>query len=443
MSRRLSFRGVLLPSGLAEDRAIRIGEDGRIAAVEPGGPPYDGFLALPGMPNAHSHVFQRALSGHGEGARGDESFWSWREAMYRLAASIDPETSYAVARYAYADMLRAGFTHVAEFHYVHHLPDGAATSEMADAVLRAAADAGLPISFLPVYYRTSGFDGAPATAGQRRFVHDGVESFLAFVAGLGGRVAGIAPHSLRAVPRDELEPLVAGAREILGPDAPLHIHVSEQEAEVASCREVHGATPIDLLADTVELDGSWNLVHATHATPGELDRVRAAGARVVLCPLTEAYLGDGIFAARDHLEAGGEAAVGSDSNARVSAVGEVRTLEYGQRLRDRRRARLADASGSMPRAWNWLARGGGRAVGRPLGRIEAGARADLVVLAEEGPAIRGHAVATAADAWLVGGDERDVEGVYVGGERRVERGTVAGEDAVSAAFDRAMRSLWR
>lgn len=443
MSSRLSFRAILGPEGVERDRALRIGTDGAIEAVESGGPPYDGFLALPGMPNAHSHVFQRALAGRGEAARGEDSFWSWREAMYRLANALEPEGLYAIARQAYAEMLAAGFTRAAEFHYLHHRRDGSKGPEMIDAVCRAARDAGLPLTLLPVYYRTSGLEGGPATAGQRRFAHASVDDFVASLSRIEGPIGGIAPHSLRAVPADDLPRIVAAADDIAGADAPLHIHVSEQTAEVEACRERFGRPPIAHLAASVDLGPRWNLVHATHATSDERRLLRGAGATVVLCPLTEAYLGDGLFEAREHVLEGGALAVGSDADVRISAVEELRLLEYGQRLRDRRRARLGDRTGLGAPLWSRLAAGGARAVGEPVGRLVPGARADLVVLDGASPALAGHEPETALDAWVVGGASADIAAVYVAGDRRVGAGGVAGLDPeVRERFDRAVRALW-
>ncbi|WP_420449883.1 formimidoylglutamate deiminase [Candidatus Palauibacter sp.] len=457
-SSTLTFRAILGPRGLERDRSVEIAPDGTIEAiraVRAGGATYDGGLAIPGMPNAHSHIFQCALAGFGEEARGDDSFWSWRRAMYRLAGSITPEQLFDIARHGYARMLRAGFTHVAEFHYLHHGPSDVRGPETTQAVLAAAEEVGLPVSLLPVYYRTAGFDGTVAHAGQRRFAHDSVDDFMATVEALGAAVAGVAPHSLRAVPSADLVELVAGVDATLGRAAPLHIHISEQELEVEECLAARGRTPIDLLADMVELGPRWSLVHATHATEAERARLRSAGARVVLCPITEAHLGDGIFPAREHFRGGGAAAAGSDANVRISAIEEARQLEYGQRLRDRRRARLATEAGAGPVVWSWLSQGGGEAVaGGPapadgrrapmrLGRIEPGYRADFVVLDREGPHTLGHDWETLMDAWLVAGDERDIEAVFVGGERRVERGSVAGEAEIRSAFGRAMREIWR
>ena len=447
MSTTLTFHAILGPRGLERDRSIDIAGDGTIRAIRAGRAPYHGFLAIPGMPNAHSHIFQRALAGFGEEARGGDSFWSWRKAMYRLAGSITPEQLFAVARHGYARMLRAGFTHVAEFHYLHHGPAGGRGRETTDAVLAAAADVGLPISLLPVYYRTAGFGGEEILPEQRRFAHASVSDFLSTVEGLGAATAGIAPHSLRAVPPADLEELVSGADALLGAESPIHIHISEQEREVEECRARLGRTPIDLLGDTIELGPRWSLVHATHATAAERARLRGSGARVVLCPLTEAHLGDGIFAAREHFLGAGAAAIGTDANVRPSAIEEARQLEYGQRLRDRRRARLAAAEGAGATIWSWLARGGAEAVsgsragGSRPGRIEPGYRADLVVLGRDTPHTLGHGLETIMDAWLVAGDDRDIEAVYVAGERLVERGSFAREAEIEAGFAEAMRAL--
>lgn len=442
MSSQLTFRGILGPEGIERDRTLRIGPEGVIEAVGPGGPPYDGFVALPGMPNAHSHVFQRALTGRGEGVRGEDSFWSWREAMYRLANALDPEGVYAIARHAYAEMLAAGFTRVAEFHYLHHRRDGSRGPEMSDAVCRAAADAGLPITLLPVYYRTAGLDGAPARPEQRRFAHASVEDFLETLSGLGHRIGGLAPHSLRAVPVEDLPRLVDAADRLLGAEAPLHIHVSEQMAEVDECRERFGRSPIERLGGAVDLGPRWSLIHATHATPEERRLVRAAGATVVLCPLTEAYLGDGVFAAREHVREAGGIAVGSDADVRISAIEELRMLEYGQRLRDRLRGRLAGPDGLGATLWNRLAGGGARALAEPVGRLAPGRMADLVVLDGDAPVFAGHDPETALDAWLIGGTNADIAAVLVAGERRVEHGSAGADPELRRRFDRALRAVW-
>jgi len=441
MTRSLTFQATLEPGGIRRDRRVEIAADGTIVSLADGAPPYDGYLALPGMPNAHSHAFQRALVGRGEAPRGGDSFWTWRKEMYRLANAVDPEDVRAITRQASIEMLRGGFTRLVEFHYLHHGRGGERGAEMAEAVLEGAADAGLPTTLLPVYYRRAGFSAEDALPEQHRFVHRSLEAFLEALEGLGELVGGVAPHSLRAVPPEEIEPLVEAVDRMFGPDLPLHIHVSEQTGEVEECRERFGRTPVELLFEHVTPGPRWNLVHATHATADERAMIRDAGANVVLCPLTEAYLGDGIFDAHEHLSAGGSAAVGTDSNVRISVIEELRTLEYGQRLRDRMRARLGRPEGLGAPLWTWLASSGGLAAGEPIGSIEVGRRADLVVLDEASPVLAGHEPETALDGWLVGGGNEDIAAVYVAGTRLVDHGCVGGEGQALDAFAAVMGRL--
>lgn len=438
--RKLTFKHALTPEGIVADCVLGIDAAGRIASVGRGGPPYDGDFALPGMPNAHSHAFQRALAGRGEQRVGDDSFWSWRDAMYALAARVTPDQMHSIAAQAYAEMLAAGFTSVAEFHYLHHLPDGTATTAMADAVIAAARDTGIRLRLLPVYYHAGGF-GKPAAPAQRRFVHASVDAYLAFVDSLDHPHKGYAPHSLRAVPLEHLRE-IHRVSQIRSYDL-LHIHISEQEAEVAECVAVHGAPPVALLADTVQLDARWTLVHATHADATERARIAASGAAVALCPLTEAYLGDGLFAAAAHHAAGGVWAVGSDSNARIDAVEELRWLEYGQRLRDRRRARLADGDGIGVPLWRAAAEGGAQATAFPVGRLAIGCHADLVVLSADAGPWRGLPPERWLDAWVTGGSRSDIDAVFVGGERVVHAGRHRDAGRILTAFARTLEGLDR
>jgi formimidoylglutamate deiminase len=447
MTQRLTFRHVMTPEGMVNDCALVVSSKGQIESLETldgsrGSLQYDGWLALPGMPNAHSHVFQRAMSGFGEKPAGEDSFWSWRDHMYRLAACLDPEQMRVVAEQGFREMLAAGFTRVAEFHYLHHLPDGSAGEEMARAVAEAAQTVGIGLKLLPVYYRKGGF-GREAGEGQRRFVHRDLDSFMQLMEKLADLEPGVAPHSLRAVPPEELGDLVTAVRGLLGPEAPIHIHVSEQRQEVMDCQSRYGRSPVSVLADHVALDKHWNLVHATHATPDELRRVAAAGARVVICPLTEAYLGDGLFPADAWRRMGGGLAIGSDSNCRIDAVEELRLLEYGQRLRRERRLLLADERGLGAALWSMAAEAGAAALGQDLaGRIEVGAPADLVVLDERSPALAGHGPDTVLDALLIGGGRQDIADVYVGGRKRVEAGRQAGEQEGLQAFRKVVESAY-
>ena len=441
MSAVLRFRHILTAGGVERHQRLVIGDDGRIASIEDEpGPEFDGWFALPGLPNAHSHAFQRALTGHGEAARGEDSFWSWRQAMYGLAAGLTPEDLRAVAARAYADMLRAGYTSVAEFHYLHHLPDGSPSPEMGQALIAAARDAGIRLVLLPVYYRRGGF-GQPAGPSQRRFVHAGIDDYLRLLEAVSDVPRGIAPHSLRAVDPAELAPLEAGATALLGPEFPRHIHISEQRREVEECLAALGRTPVEALADAVELGPCWQLVHATHARDAELELVAKSGAGVVLCPLTEAYLGDGIFPVRRFVGLGGRISVGSDSNVRLDAIEELRLLEYGQRLRDQRRAVLAGPDGLGAPLWRRCAEGGGAALGQPAGALAPGYWADIVGLDPGHAVLAGLAPSRALDALITSGDAACVADVWVGGVRRVRGGVPVAGDGIGVDYRAALSRL--
>lgn len=440
MPTRLSFKYLLTPDGLRADQTLVVGSDGIIAAIESGGQGSHGFFALPGMPNAHSHAFQRALSGFGEQARGQDSFWSWREAMYRLAGRITPQDLLVIARQAFREMLRAGFTSVAEFHYLHQLPGDRFGLEMAQAVIEAARTAGIHLVLLPVFYQLGGFNTPPAER-QRRFVHASIEDYCRLLQELRGVPLGIAPHSLRAVPPLTLAQLLVQADAAIGARRPIHIHISEQRREVEECQAAFGRTPIELLAHTVQLDARWNLVHATHASAAERALIVQRDATVVLCPLTEAGLGDGLFEAEEYVRAGGRFAIGSDSNGRIDVVEELRLLEYGQRLRREQRARLANAEGLGAGLWQQACRGGARALGEPLGELVPGKRADLVVLDEHAAPWLGHGPDTLLDALIVGGSRADIATVYVGGKRVVDHGAIAGEESGTREFAATVAQL--
>jgi len=453
MTQRLTFRHILTPEGMLNDCAIVVSSSGRIQAIDAldsaRGPfDYDGWLALPGIANAHSHAFQRAMSGFGEKPAGEDSFWSWRDHMYRLAAAVTPEQMRRIAEQAFAEMLMGGYTRVGEFHYLHHGPDGEKGPEMAHAVAEAAASVGIGLKLLPVYYRKGGF-GREADEGQKRFVHRNIDEFGHLLESLAELEPGIAPHSLRAVPPEELNDLLEAARQVLGPHFPIHIHVAEQRREVMDCQSRYGRFPVSVLADHVALDHHWNLVHATHAGPDELRRVQASGARVVICPLTEAYLGDGLFPAAEYLRMGGKLAIGSDSNCRIDAIEELRLLEYGQRLRREKRLILADESGIGTALWRMAANAGAVALGLHGadregcdGAIQAGALADLVVLDESAPALAGHGPETVMDALLIAGDRSAIQDVYVAGQRVVKSGSIKGAQDRQKQFADVVRQIY-
>ena len=379
---------------------------------------------MPGLPNLHSHAFQRAMAGLTERRGSDtDSFWTWREAMYRFVERLSPDDLEAIAAFAYMEMLEAGFTTVAEFHYLHHQPDGTPydkVAEMSERIVAAAETAGIGLTLLPVLYRQSGFLGKPPTPAQRRFVCDrDVYARLMETRVPPGNI-GIAPHSLRAVTLDDLQWAALTWRGL-----PAHIHVAEQTREVEECLAAHRRRPIDLLLDTVEIDARrWCLVHATHADAGELTRIVKANAVVGLCPITEANLGDGLFDASAFLAQGGQFGIGSDSLIRISAADELRTLEYGQRLMHRQRNVLGEATRSTGRRlFEAAVAGGAQAMGGwPASRISIGERADFVVLDRHHPALAAAQGDSLLDAWLFAADNAAIKTVYCGGVPVVQNG---------------------
>jgi formimidoylglutamate deiminase len=411
----------------------------------------DGW-GIPGMPDLHSHAFQRALAGHAERAAGatEDDFWTWRPAMYRLAAALEPDDVEAISAQAFAELLEGGFTSVAEFHYLHHAPDGtpyADPAELGARVLAAAASAGIGITLLPVLYARDGFD-RPASGAQRRFVHADASGFLATLerslelARRQPRAAiGFAAHSLRAVSAELLAEALALIDQRL-PAAPRHVHAAEQRDEVAASLAHLGARPVEWLLEHAGIDGRWCLVHATHVSDGERARLARSGAVAGLCPGTEADLGDGLFPLAEYLQEGGALGVGSDSQVAASAPDELRLLELGQRLAHTRRNVAADRDGvgrhTGRRLWEAACAGGARAVGQPVGALLAGARCDLVVLDPRHPRLAGHGPETVLDALVLGGAAGSVCDVLVGGEPVVREGRHVRRDAIRAGFDRAL-----
>lgn len=435
---RLWFTSALLPEGWRRDVRVTL-RGARIASVEAGVPAGAGDerhgTAVPGMANLHSHAFQRAMSGLTE-TRGatQESFWTWRQTMYRFLDRLAPEDVEAVASLAYAEMLESGFTRVGEFHYLHHDRDGRPydrPAELSWRIAAAAAETGIGLTLLPVFYAHSGFGGAAPSEGQRRFVTD-LDSFSRLVAdasdavrGVPGADLGIAPHSLRAVTPDELRHLVT-----LGERWPIHLHVAEQTREVEDCVAWSGRRPVEWLLDNAPVDRRWCLIHATHMTSGETTRLAASGATAGLCPLTEANLGDGVFPAHAYREAGGHYGIGSDSNVRIDMPLELMMLEYSQRLTLRGRNVMADAPGaSTGRSLFEAARlGGARALGQSALGIEPGAPADLVTLAA------GDDADATFDHWIFGSRPRSVAAVWRHGRQVVADGRHVGRDAIAARY---------
>jgi formimidoylglutamate deiminase len=394
----------LLPGGWAKDVLLAWNEAGDITSVQAGVPCPAGATraagpVLPGMPNLHSHAFQRAFGGLTEyRGQAQDSFWSWRTLMYRFAAQITPELLETIATWLYVEMLEAGYTSVCEFHYVHHDQDGqpyADRAELAHALLRAARSAGIGLTLLPVLYQTGGFGGQPAGAGQRRFLNN-TDDMLGMLAALrplctaqGARL-GLAPHSLRAVPPDALATAIAGLH-AQDAAAPVHIHIAEQTAEVDACLAWSGRRPVQWLLEHMPVDARWCLVHATHMSPDEYRDAARSGAVAGLCPTTEANLGDGIFDLPAWESAGGAWGVGSDSHATVNAAEELLMLEYSQRLALRQRNVAASSRHPEVATHMMLAalHGGAQASGRKIAGLNPGQRADFVELDAEHIALRG------------------------------------------------------
>lgn len=432
----------LIPSGWAKNVRLAIDASGALAAVEPDASP-DGAerlagAVLPGMPNLHSHAFQRAMAGLTErSGASEDSFWTWREVMYGFVARLRPEDLLAIARQLYVEMLTAGYTAVAEFHYLHHDVDGrpyADRAVMSQAILQAAHETGIGVTLLPVLYMTGGFGGKPAGAGQRRFLNT-VDDFLRLIDRLKRDTSndpqvriGIAPHSLRAVPPDALRDTLAGLDRI-DATAPIHIHIAEQQKEVQDCLVWSGQRPIEWLYKNAPVNDRWCLVHATHNNDEELTAMAQSGAVAGLCPTTEANLGDGLFPLVAYLGKVGTFGIGSDSHISVSPVEELRWLEYGQRLVTERR-------NAAPDGWPWdpgvstgagLVRravaGGTQACARPIGSIEVGKRADLLVLETEHPLLVGRHEDRLLDSWIFAGNAPVVRDVMVGGQWVVRDGS--------------------
>ncbi len=393
--RSLFAAHALLPTGWARDVLLSWNEQGFLTDVKtqcvcPADTLQAAGPVLPGMPNLHSHAFQRAFGGLTEyrGAAQD-SFWSWRSLMYRFAAAITPDQLEAIATGLYVEMLEAGYTSVCEFHYVHHDHDGRPYADdmaLSMCLLRASARAGIGLTLLPVLYQTSGFGASPPSEGQRRFIRS-TDNMLALLQKLkplceaqGARL-GLAPHSLRAVPPDSLREALDGLQ-AMDAKAPVHIHIAEQTAEVDACLAWSGQRPVEWLLDHAPVDARWCLVHATHMGAEEGMRAARTGAVAGLCPSTEANLGDGIFDAASWLQGGGRWGVGSDSHACVNAAEELMLLEYSQRLATRQRNVLATAEQPSVATAMTLAAvaGGAQASARPVAGLAAGQQADLLVL---------------------------------------------------------------
>ncbi|MZR31868.1 formimidoylglutamate deiminase [Sneathiella litorea] len=447
------FDEILTPNGWRQNQLLDIAENGEILAARDGAAHeadivHHGF-AVPGMANVHSHAFQRAMAGLAEMAGPSaDSFWSWRQVMYRFLSAITPDQLEAIASQLYLEMLKSGFTSVGEFHYLHHDRDGAAyadPSEMSGRIIAAAKETGIGLTLLPVLYRYGGFGGEPPQEHQRRFIMEG-ENFLNLVERLQEAcksepscIVGVAPHSLRAVDPTLLRDLIAQ----VPADMPCHIHIAEQQKEVADCVEWSGLRPVDWLFENVAVDERWCLVHATHIKESGRKSIAQSGAVVGLCPITEANLGDGVFPASVFLKDGGRIALGSDSNIYISLAEEVRMLEYGQRLTHESRNVLGNETNSTGmQIYSKAFLGGHQALGRPgEPGLQVGSRANFVVLDKNHPALIGKSARKILDSWLFAGDNTVVKDVAVDGKLVIRDRHHLEEEAITHRFRRVMKEL--
>ena len=447
----LIFDHALVAEGWAADVRIEVADgvitEVRSAARRDGAEHVPG-IAVPGMPNLHCHAFQKGMAGLAE-RRGPvhDSFWTWREVMYRFLRVLTPDDVEVIAAYAYMEMLEAGFTAVGEFHYLHHDSEGRPYNDIAEMIVRIAAAAngtGIGLTLLPSFYAQSGFGGASPTTGQRRFITD-PETFLRVVeraremaAALPEAQVGIAPHSLRAATPDALRIVLDATK-----TGPIHIHAAEQTQEVNDCLAALGARPVEWLIANAGVDARWCLVHATHMTERETEALARSGAVAGLCPLTEANLGDGVFNAEQYIAARGRFGIGSDSNIELDAAAELRQLEYNQRLRQRARNVLALREGESVgrRLYADTLAGGAQALGRATEAIKPGQRADIVVFDAEHPDLAGSTGDLWLDKYIFVAGRRLVRTVFVGGVKVVDAGAHKSRAPIADRYRRTMARL--
>lgn len=397
-------------------------------------------LKIAGMPNLHSHAFQRAMAGLTERQTNPaDSFWTWRELMYRFASRITPEQLHVIAAQLYVEMLEAGYTSVCEFHYLHHQPSGLPYDDqaaMSQAIIQAAKDTGIRLTLLPVLYMTGGFDGRALNEQQKRFGHS-VENFLGLISKLRTQETstlkiGIALHSLRAVPEKAIREVLAG----LPAKLPIHIHISEQMAEVNDCIAIRNARPVKWLLDNVEVNRDWTLVHATHLDDAEVSAIAKSKATVAICTTTEANLGDGFFRLRDFVAQGGSFGVGSDSNTSISPIEELRWLEYGQRLLNQQRNIAVTEKQTSVGDFLWQ-----KSVVDGRISTQQDCSEDYLILDASAPALAGVNDATLHDRLVFGGNRSLVKDVFVADKQHVFDGRhIAGQD-IAEKYTRVLNEL--
>lgn len=444
-------KSALLPTGWATDVRIDIDGNGRIAEVQQNAPQIGTAtdLLLPAPVNVHSHAFQRAMAGLTErrGPNPSDSFWTWRQLMFRFLDRLTPEHVEAITAFVQMEMLEAGYGTNTEFHYLHHQPGGAPydnIAEMSERVAAAASTTGIGLCLLPVHYEFGGCDGRDLTAGQIRFGND-LNRFQALHSGAIAALSqlpedtgyGVAPHSLRAVGSQNLQSYGSQF-----PKIPIHMHLAEQVPEVEEVQAHWGARPVEWALDNMGLDARWCLIHCTQMTPQETVALAQSKAVAGLCPITESSLGDGIFDAVRWMDAGGATSIGSDSNIRIALSEELRTLDYSQRLRDGTRAALASSEFSTGRRmFEDILRGGAQATQRKSGRLEVGYWADMLALDTDNEHMWGRSGDTALDAWIFAGDDRLVRDVWSAGRHKVANGEHIARGEIVAGYKRTIDAL--
>ncbi|KOC92836.1 formimidoylglutamate deiminase [Winslowiella iniecta] len=441
----------LLTSGWQHAVRIEVDKQGVITGITPDSHAEQAVhlpgAVIPAMTNLHSHAFQRAMAGLAEVA-GDpqDSFWTWRELMYRLVQQLSPSQVGDIARYLYIDMLKGGYSQVAEFHYLHHDLNGQpwAQDEMLLQLIAAAEQVGIGQTLLPVLYSHSGFGALPPQPAQKRFIQQ-TDSYLRQQDNLRRLLRnkplhnqGLCFHSLRAVTQLQMEQVLAACP----PELPVHIHIAEQEKEVNDSLAWSGERPVNWLLDRFDVDPRWCLIHATHLEPQEISRLAASGAVAGLCPTTEANLGDGIFPATDYIAHGGRWGIGSDSHVSLNASEELRWLEYGQRLRDRRRNRIVNPQQSSvgDLLWQQAAAGGAQACGVAIGSLAVGQRADWLVL-EADAWLASCPDSALLNRWLFAGDRSQIRDVWVAGKQVICAGQHALQAEADARFTSVIKAL--
>ena len=443
----------LLPDGWMENVLIDLGDDGRIAKVTQHvtGTSAEIHVSclLPAPVNAHSHAFQRAMAGLTEhrGNNSTDSFWTWRELMYRFLDQLTPDHVEAIAALVQMEMLESGYATNVEFHYLHHAPDGKAydnQSEMAERIMAATATTGIGLTMLPVHYQYGGCDMRPLTRGQCRF-HNDLDGFAALCDGVrnglrnlpADTVFGVAPHSLRAVSASSLD-----FTRQLATGGPFHMHLAEQRAEVEEVRHYLGARPVEWVLDNFEADTDCCFIHCTQMQPHETSRLAASGAVAGLCPITEASLGDGVFDGVSWFDADGMIAIGSDSNIRISLSEELRNLEYTQRLRDGSRSAMATSTASTGRhILDAMTTGGAQAAGRHTGQIASGYWADLMALDTQSVTLAGRTKDQLIDSFIFAGDDHLIRDVWSAGRHLVSGGRHIEHNKISSNYRTALASL--